>query len=83
MGKFARIIELENDEQVLLTVDYDHGSDEYELKMRTDFGYCFAQVAMGFEEKEQAEKMLLDYTPEQAAKFRSDMSAMLKIKNKV
>lgn len=81
MGKFARIIELENDEQVLLTVDYEHGSDEYELVIRTDFGYCFTQMAMGFKEKEQAEKMLLDYTPEKAAKYRSDMSRMLENPN--
>ena len=77
MAKFAKLIELDNDEQVLLTVNYNDEDDNFEVFIRTDLEACVAQIKLGFDNEEKANKVLETYSQEQAVKFRSEMVAML------
>lgn len=77
MGKFARIIELDNDEQVLLTVNYKQDSDEYEVEVRTEFEGSSAKVVTVFKDKEEAEHFMLNLPQEFAVNFRQKMSLLL------
>lgn len=77
MAKFAKLIELDNDEQVLLTVNYNDDDDNLEVFIRTDLEGCVAQIKLGFDSEETANKVLETYSQEQAVKFRSEMVAML------
>jgi len=76
MAKFAKLIELDN-EQVLLTVNYNDDDDNYEVAIRTDLEGCVAQIKLGFDSEENANKVIETYSQEQAVKFRSEMVAML------
>lgn len=77
MAKFAKLIELDNDEQVLLTVNHNDDEDNYEVFIRTDFEGWVAQIKLGFDTKEKAIKVLETYSQEEALKFRSKIAAML------
>lgn len=77
MAKFAKLIELDNDEQVLLTVNYNDDDDNFQVFIRTDFEGCVAQIKLGFDSEEKANKVLETYSQEQAVKFRAEMVAML------
>ena len=77
MAKFAKLIELDNDEQVLLTVNYNDDDDNFEVSIRTDLDCCAAQIKLGFDSEEKANNLLETYSQEQAVKFRSEMVAML------
>lgn len=77
MAKFAKLIELDNDEQVLLTVNYNDDDDNFKVFIRTDLEGCVAQIKLGFDSEEKANKVLETYSQEQAVKFRSKMVAML------
>jgi hypothetical protein len=77
MAKFAKLIELDNEEQVLLTVNQNEDDDNYEVTIRTDLEDCIAQIKLGFDSKEKANKVLETYSQEQAVEFRSKMVAML------
>lgn len=77
MAKFAKLIELENDEQVLLTVSHNEDNDNYEVFITTDFEECVAEIKLGFDSKEKAIKVLETYSQEEAVKFRSEIVAML------
>lgn len=71
--KFARIIELENDEQVLLLTDYNDDTDKYEIKIITDLESCRAQVKLSFETEESVNNILDNYSLEKAKLFRDEM----------
>jgi hypothetical protein len=77
MAKFAKIIELENENQVLLTVDYDDDEDNYKVRIRTDLDGCVAQISLGFETEEKATNILNIYSQEKAILFREEMEKML------
>lgn len=77
MAKFAKLIELDNDEQVLLTVNYNDDDDNFEVFIRTDLEGCVAQIKLGFDSEEKANKVLETYSQEQAVKFRTEMVAIL------
>ena len=77
MAKFAKLIELDNDEQVLLTVNYNDDDDNYEVAIRTDLEGCVVQIKLGFDSEEKANKVIETYSQEQAVKFRSKMVATL------
>jgi hypothetical protein len=77
MAKFAKLIELDNEEQVLLTVNYNDDDGNYEVAIRTDLEGCVAQIKLGFNSEEKANKVLETYSQEQAVKFRAEMVAML------
>ncbi len=72
MSKFAKIIEIE-EEQVLLTVNYNDEHDIYEVAKRTDFKGIAAKIEIGFGNKEEAVEYIKDFTYEEAVKFRSEM----------
>lgn len=76
MAKFAKLIELDNDEQVLLTVNYNNDDDNFEVFIRTDLEGCVAQIKLGFDSEEKANKVLETYSLEEAIKFRSEIVAM-------
>lgn len=78
MAKFAKIIELENENQVLLTVDYDDEDDTFKVRIRTDLDGCVAQISLGFDTEEKASNLLNIYSKEKAISFRSEMEKMLK-----
>ena len=77
MAKFAKIIELENENQVLLTVDYNDDEDNFKVKIRTDLDGCVAQISLGFETEEKATNLLHIYSEEKAILFREEMEKML------
>jgi hypothetical protein len=77
MSKFAKLIELENDEQVLLTVNYNDSDDTHEVFIRTDLEGCTTQIKLAFDDEEDAIKMLNSYSNEDAIKHRAGMEAMM------
>jgi len=77
MSKFAKLIELENDEQVLLTLNYNDEDDIFEVEIRTDLKDVTASIKLGFDEEEKALNMLEIYTEHSAIKFRQQMVTML------
>lgn len=76
MSKFAKLIELENDEQVLLTVDYNDEDDMYEVAIRTDFEGLVASIKLRFKEENKALETLKKYNEDSAVKFRQQMETM-------
>ena len=77
MAKFARLIEIENDEQVLLTIEYNDEDDKYEVAIRTDLDGITAQIKLGFAEEEQAVIAMNKYGQPNAQAFREEMEKML------
>jgi hypothetical protein len=77
MGKFAKLIELDNNEQVLLTVDYNDENDNYDVVIRTDLDGITPSIKLGFETEEKALSVMENYTAETALKFRHEMLSML------
>ena len=73
--KFAKLFDLDNDEQVLLTCDYNDGDDKYELSIRTDFEAGVGQIKLGFAEEEKALETMEKYEMTDAVKYRKSMSA--------
>jgi len=76
MTRFAKLIEIENNEQVLLTVNFNNELDNYEVSIRTDFEGCAAEIKLGFDSEEKAQNVLETYSYEQAVKFRNEIIAM-------
>ena len=77
MSKFAKLIELENNEQVLLTLNYNDEDDNFEVEVRTDLEGVTASIKLGFNEEEKALKMLEKYKKDDAIKYRSEMVKMI------
>ena len=77
MSKFAKLIELEGGEQVLLTVNYNDEDDNYEVKVRTDLNGATASIKLGFNEEDKALGILEKYTKKDATKYREQMVEML------
>lgn len=76
MAKFARIIELENDEQVLLLLEEDQYEDTFNLVVRTDVGPLVGRVTYGFSEEKKALEGLEKYSMDQAITFRKSIVEM-------
>jgi hypothetical protein len=77
MSKFAKLIELEDGEQVLLTLNYNDEDDNYEVKVRTDLNGATASIKLGFNEEDKALELLEKYTKKDATKYREQMVEML------
>lgn len=78
MARFARIIELEDNEQVLLNLEYNN--ENYEVRISTNFhseGLC-SSVCVAFGEYEDALEMINNFPVEDAIKFRNAMADMIK-----
>lgn len=72
--KFAKLFDLEDNEQVLVTVNYDHDSEEHKLCIRTDFESATAEMNLSFSEEIKALKAFDKYTIEDAEKSRRTLS---------
>ena len=77
MPKFAKLIELKEEEQVLLTIDFSDEDDVYEVSIRTDVNGMSASAKLGFKEEQKAKDMMKSYAPEDAKKFREQMVVLL------
>ena len=73
MGKFAKIIELDDKEQVLLTVNYEPIEQCYELHIRTDFTDVSGKLKLGFNTEAQAIAVMEKYDVENAKIHRLKM----------
>lgn len=71
MKKFAKLIDLENDEQVLITINYNQESDEYEVIRRTDFIGFTVEIKSIHPSEKDAINALENYSIKQAVVFRS------------
>ena len=72
--RFAKLFDLQDKEQVLLTVGFDEESDEYKLNIESDFGDAKAKIQLGFAEEEHALNAMDKYDIKTAEKFRATMS---------
>jgi len=74
--RFAKLIELEEKEQVLLTVVFDDEDDDapYKLNIETAFTNSTAKIELGFIQEDQALEAMDLYSLESAVKFRDSMS---------
>jgi len=72
--KFAKLFDLEDDEQVLLTVEYDDEKDQYELVFKTDFGGATASMKLGFKDEQMALNSMEKVELKRAQEFRDSMS---------
>ena len=77
MSKFAKLIELGNDEQVLLTLNYNDEDDIYEVEIRTDLEGVAASMKLGYDEEFKALETLKKYGKGDAEKYRQQMVTML------
>lgn len=66
MSKFAKIIELDNNQQVLITLNCD---DSYEIEQRTNYLGMTMKMSLGFESQERAEEVLDIYSKKDAIAF--------------
>ena len=69
MGKFARTFELNNNQQVLLTLNYNDEDDNYEIEQRTEYLNMVMKIKLGFDTQERAEEVLEIYTKLDAENF--------------
>ena len=77
MSRFAKLIELDNDEQVLLTLNYNDEDDNFEIEIRTDLEGVTASIKLGYDEEFKALETLQKYEKEDAEKYRQQMVTML------
>ena len=77
MSKFAKIIELEDDNQVLLTYSYNDEEDSDELQIRTDVKGTIAKITLGFSSEAEALRAMENYNLSRAIDFRNQMIKLL------
>ena len=77
MSKFAKLIELDNEEQVLLTLNYNDEDGNYEVQIRTDLNGATASIKLGYNEEPKALETLKKYNKQDAEKYRLQMEKML------
>ncbi|MBB3842227.1 hypothetical protein FHS57_006258 [Runella defluvii] len=73
MAKFARLIEVDDD-QVLLTVTYNDESERWETSIMSIFEDFTATLTFGYTDRENAEQMMNEYTLESATEFINNVS---------
>ena len=78
MAKFAKIIELDNEEQVLLTLNYNAEDDCHEIEQRTNYLGMVMKMALVFKTREKAEEVLKIYSKVDALNFISSLNELLK-----
>lgn len=72
MPKFAKLFELEGDEQVLVTNRYNQADDVFEVQIRTDSEDIVAQIALTFEEEDKAIRYFESFSLTHAVNFRKE-----------
>lgn len=73
MSQFARLFELENNEQVLLTSNYNDMDDKFEVEVRTDLDDCVAKITIVFDDPIKAYDYIKSHTMKTAVQFRQSM----------
>ena len=73
MAKFARLFDIDERTQVLLTRELDKEDKEapYKLKVATDYRGIYVAVTYGFKDEAKSDKWFEDYTLEKAKTFHS------------
>ena len=71
--KFAKLFDLEDGEQVLLTVEYDDEDDQYQLVIKSDFDGATATMKLGYKEEHLALEEMEKFELDRAKKFRATM----------
>ena len=73
--KFAKLFDLENDEQVLVVKDYDNDREKDIVTVSTDFEAARAAATYSFKDEETQLKMFDSFDIESAKRFRTAMEA--------
>ncbi|WP_299163305.1 hypothetical protein [uncultured Tenacibaculum sp.] len=77
MAEFARLFELPNNNQVLLTLEYDNEDNSFEIKVRSEINGATASLSFGFDTEEKALKMLEEFNLLNAKNARNEMMNVL------
>ena len=77
MTKFAKLFELDQDEQVLLTLDYNEENKMYVVNVRTDINNVSAVIGLSFEYHNHALSALNKFSKDHAIKFRKNVIATI------
>lgn len=77
MSHFAKIINLDKNAQVLLTLGYNTEDQTHEVEVRTVIKGIFAAIKHGFHEEAKAKQMLKNYSLENAKLFRESIKETL------
>jgi hypothetical protein len=76
MIKFAKLFEIDNN-QILITKDYDYDEDVYLLKQRTSFDEVDPSMSMSFDSEEKRDNAFNDYNQDNAQKFLNLVSSVI------
>lgn len=76
MPKFAKLIELDKESQVLLYIFYNHEENEFELKIQTMLEGVLVSASLGYDEKEEALEKMEEYSEDMAKEFIEGMEEM-------
>lgn len=72
MPRFAKLIELDGEEQVLLTLNENDDNDDYfNVVVRTDFNGFKAELALTYDSEENAINRIASFSQKDAVNFRS------------
>lgn len=72
-NKFAKLFDLEDGSQVLISIVQDMDDDSYKVQVRTDNNGDSAKLAFGYANKKLAIDAIDNYTIKEAQKFRDSM----------
>jgi len=76
MGKFAKIVELE-DEQVLATIDWCDDDESFKMNVRAEIEGMTITIGFGYVEEHDALDALEKFNEEHAKVIRKDMVKMI------
>lgn len=74
--KFAKLFELDNNIQVLVSKSHNSNENLYEINIRTDFGEMSASATISFEDEGKCCEAIEDYSKENAIAFRNEMERL-------
>lgn len=77
MSKFAKIFNLPNDNQVLITIDYDSEEDVTNITARSEINKMNTSMALGYENHDEAKEVFENFTESQAVTLRNQMQNIL------
>ncbi|MDM1536377.1 hypothetical protein [Myroides odoratimimus] len=69
MAKFAKVIDIDEDTQVLIFIEYNSKTDKNDVIILTDIEGSQAKLTFEFDNQEEAYKGLNDFTNEKAHDF--------------
>lgn len=75
MAKFARIIDIDDDTQLLILVEYNSSTDKYEFIMQTDLEGVQVKSSLEMNSEEQAHIALKDFSFESAVNYVNNLKA--------